>query len=115
MITVNLLPGSAKKSTSRDFNISGMVSGAASSISDKYLLACVATVSATVLAVGFLLMGQSSRDRTLVEREQRAMQDSSRFKVVLEAKAKAEATRDSLYQQGAMIKAIGEKRSLWTD
>ena len=54
MITVNLLPGSAKKSTSRDFNISGMVSGAASSISDKYLIACVGTVSATVLAVGFL-------------------------------------------------------------
>jgi len=47
-------------------------------------------------------MGQSSRERTLVEREQRAMQDSSRFKVVLEAKAKAEATRDSLYQQVAI-------------
>ncbi len=113
MITVNLLPGSAKKSTSRDFNISGMVSGAASSISDKYLLACVGTVSATVLAVGFLFMGQSSRERTLVEREQRAMQDSSRFKVVLEAKAKAEATRDSLYQQVAIIKSIDDSRYLW--
>ena len=89
MIQVNLLPGSAKKSTSRDLNISGMISGAASSISDKYLLACVGTVSATVLAVGFLFMGQGSRERTLVEREQRAIQDSSRYKVVLEAKAKA--------------------------
>lgn len=113
MITVNLLPGSAKKSSSRDFNISGMVSGAASSISDKYFVACVGTVSATVFAVGFLFMGQSARERTLVEHEQRAMQDSSRYKVVLEAKAKAEATRDSLYQQVAIIKSIDDSRYLW--
>src|SRR6185503_18736220 len=106
MITVNLLPGSAKKSTSRDFNISGLVSGAASSISDKYFVASVGTVSATVFAVGFLFMGQSSRERTLVERERNAMQDSARYKVVLEAKAKAESTRDSLYQQVAIIKSI---------
>ncbi|HZI99424.1 MAG TPA: PilN domain-containing protein [Gemmatimonadaceae bacterium] len=113
MITVNLLPGSAKKSTSRDFNISGMISGAASSISDKYLIACVGTVSATVLAVGFLFMGQGSRERTLVEREQRAIQDSARYKVVLEAKAKAEATRDSLYRQVAIIKSIDDSRYMW--
>ena len=89
MIQVNLLPGSAKKSQRSDFNVSGMLSGAVSSISDKYLIACVGTVSATVLAVGFLFIGQSSRERTLIEREQRAMQDSARYKVVLQAKAKA--------------------------
>jgi type IV pilus assembly protein PilN len=113
MIQVNLLPGSAKKSASRDFNISGLFSGAASSISDKYFVASVGTVSATVLAVGFLFMGQSSRERTLVEREKRAMQDSARYKVVLEAKAKAESTRDSLYQQVAIIKSIDDSRYLW--
>jgi Tfp pilus assembly protein PilN len=113
MIQVNLLPGSAKKSQRRDFNVSGMLSGAVSSISDKYLIACVGTVSATVLAVGFLFIGQSSRERTLIEREQRAMQDSARYKVVLQAKAKAEATRDSLYQQVAIIKSIDDSRYLW--
>lgn len=113
MIQVNLLPGSAAKSQRRDFNISGMVSGAASSISDKYFVACVGTVSATVLAVGFLFMGQSSRERALVQREQRAVQDSARYKVVLLAKAKAEATRDSLYQQVAIIKSIDDSRYLW--
>ena len=73
MIQVNLLPGAASKSQKRDFNISGIVSGAASSISDKYLVASVGTVSAVVLTVGFLFMGQSSRERTLVEHEQRAI------------------------------------------
>ena len=113
MITVNLLPGAASKSQRRDFNLSGIVSGAASSISDKYLVAAVGTVSAVVLTVGFLFMGQSSRERTLIEREQRAVQDSTRYRVVLEAKAKAEATRDSLYQQVAIIKSIDDSRYLW--
>jgi Tfp pilus assembly protein PilN len=58
-------------------------------------------------------MGQSSRERTLMEREQRGVQDSARYRVVLEAKAKAEATRDSLYQQVAIIKSIDDSRYLW--
>ena len=113
MIQVNLLPGSATKSRDRNFNLSGIFSGAASSISDKFLVAAVGTVAAVVLVVGFLFMGQSSRERTLVEREQRAVQDSARYKVVLLAKAKAEATRDSLYQQVAIIKSIDDSRYLW--
>jgi Tfp pilus assembly protein PilN len=113
MIQVNLLPGSAKKSRDRDFNLSGLVSGAASSISDKFLVAAVGTVAITVLVVGFLFLGQSSRERTLVAHEQKAAQDSARYKVVLLAKAKAEATRDSLYQQVAIIKSIDDSRYLW--
>jgi Tfp pilus assembly protein PilN len=89
------------------------MSGAVSSISDKYLVSAVGTISATVLAVGFLFMGQSSRERGLIEREQRAVQDSARYRVVLQAKAKAEATRDSLYQQVAIIKSIDDSRYLW--
>lgn len=113
MIQVNLLPGSASKSRERSFNLSGIVSGAASSVSDKYFVAAVGTVAAVVLVVGFLFMGQSSRERALVQREQRAVQDSARYKVVLLAKAKAEATRDSLYQQVAIIKSIDDSRYLW--
>jgi hypothetical protein len=48
-----------------------------------------------------------------VERERRAVEDSTRFKVVLAAKTKAEATRDSLYQQVAIIKSIDASRYLW--
>ena len=113
MIEVNLLPGSASKSQRRDFNLAGIASSAASSISDKYLVACVGTVAAITLAVGFLFMGQTSRERTLVEHEQRAVQDSARYKVVLQAKANAETARDSLYQQVAIIKSIDDSRFLW--
>lgn len=113
MIQVNLLPGSAKKSRERSFNLTGMLSGAMSSVSDKYFVGAAGTVAAAVLVVGFLFMGQSSRERALVEHEKRAVQDSARYRVVLQAKAKAEATRDSLYQQVAIIKSIDDSRYLW--
>jgi Tfp pilus assembly protein PilN len=113
MIQVNLLPGNPSKSRGSEFNLSGMVSGAVSSVHDKFLIAAVGTVASAVLIVGFLFMGQQSRERTLTEREQKAVQDSARYKVVLMAKAKAEATRDSLYQQVAIIKSIDDSRYLW--
>ncbi len=113
MIQVNLLPGTASKTRDRDFNLSGMVAGAASSIGDKFLIGSVGTVAIVVVTVGFLFMGQRTLERTLVDREQRAVQDSTRYKVVLEAKSKAEATRDSLYQQVAIIKSIDDSRYLW--
>jgi Tfp pilus assembly protein PilN len=114
MIEVNLLPGSSGKSQSRaDFNVSGMLSGAASGVKDKFLLGTIATVAAVVVAVALMFMSQSNRERTLVEHERKAVEDSARYKVVLAAKTKAEATRDSLYQQVAIIKSIDDSRYLW--
>lgn len=113
MIQVNLLPGSASKSRERDFNLLNIVSGATSGIRDKYLLGALGTVSAVVLTGAFMFMEQGSRERTLVARVERAVQDSARYKVVLEAKAKGEAVRDSLYQQVAIIKSIDDSRYLW--
>ena len=50
----------------------------------------------------------------LEARETKAMKDSAQFSAVLNAKAKAEATRDSLYQQIAIIKSIDDSRYLWS-
>ena len=114
MIEVNLLPGSGGRSQGRsDFNVSGMLSGAASGIKDKFLLGAVTTVSAIVVAVALMFMSQSNRERTLTEHERKAVEDSARYSVVLAAKTKAEATRDSLYQQVSIIKSIDDSRYLW--
>ena len=114
MIEVNLLPGSSGKSQSRaDFNVSGMISGAASGIKDKFLLGTVATVAVVVVAVALMFMSQSKREHALVEHERKAVEDSARYKVVLAAKTTAEAKRDSLYQQVAIIKSIDDSRYLW--
>jgi hypothetical protein len=114
MIQVNLLPGTGNKSQSKaDFNLSGVLSGAASSIKDKFLIAAVVIVSSVVLTVGLLYMSQANKERSLTSREQQAVQDSARYKVVLAAKTQAEASRDSLYQQVAIIKSIDDSRYLW--
>ena len=113
MIQVNLLPGTAAKSRDRSFNLGGMIAGATAGVRDKFMLAAVASVGTVVLAVGLLFMSQSNLESNLTEREQKALQDSARYKVVLAAKEKAEATRDSLYQQVAIIKSIDDSRFLW--
>ena len=115
MITVNLLPGAGRKSSgsSSGVDFGALVSGATAGIKDKFLIGAIASVSLSVAVVAFLFMSQSAKEKTLVERERRAVEDSTRFKVVLAAKAKAEATRDSLYQQVAIIKSIDASRYLW--
>lgn len=114
MIQVNLLPGSSARSQGvAGFNIGSALSSATAGIKDKFLLSAVGTVTATVLSIGFLYVGQSSLERSLVERETRAVEDSTRYRVVLAAKSNAEATRDSLYQQVAIIRSIDDSRYLW--
>lgn len=113
MIQVNLLPGNASKSRGRNVNLGGMISNATSGIRDKFMMGAVVSVGTAVTAVALLFMSQSNLERTLTEREQKAVQDSARYKVVLAAKDKAEATRDSLYHQVAIIKSIDDSRYLW--
>ncbi|HEY8164858.1 MAG TPA: PilN domain-containing protein [Gemmatimonadaceae bacterium] len=113
MIQVNLLPGAANHSQRGQFDVGALLTSATAGIKDKFLLAAVGTSTTVVLAVAFLHMSQTSRERTLMDREVKAMSDSAQFKLVLEAKAKAEATRDSLYQQVAIIKSIDDSRYLW--
>jgi Tfp pilus assembly protein PilN len=113
MIQVNLLPGAASHSQRGEFDMGALLSSATAGIKDKYLLAAVGTAGTIGLAVGLMFMSQTSRERTLTAREVKAMADSTQFKIVLEAKARAEATRDSLYQQVAIIKSIDDSRYLW--
>jgi len=112
MIEVNLLPGTGSRSR-EGASLSDMISGATAGIRDKYMLAAVGSVGTVVAAVALMFMSQSNLERTLTEREQKAMQDSARYKVVLAAREKAEATRDSLYHQVAIIKSIDDSRYLW--
>lgn len=114
MIEVNLLPGAGRKSDGGSgFDFGALLSTATASIKDKFMIGAVVTVSVVALSVTLLYMGQAAKERALVERERKAVEDSTRFKVVLAAKAKAEATRDSLYQQVAIIKSIDASRYLW--
>src|SRR3954466_2854165 len=124
MIEINLLPGDAKKrkkggaktsSSARiNFNPRQWLAGVTEKITDKYMLGAVAAVGGSGALIVLLFISQTARAAMLESRETKAVKDSAQYSAVLTAKARAEATRDSLYQQIAVIKSIDDSRYLWS-
>lgn len=113
MIQINLLPGSADRSKGGKFQPAQILASLKERSSDRWLVAAVGSVVLAVATIAFMYSRQSSKMDGLEERELKAVQDSARYTAVLTAKRKAEATRDSLYQQLAVIKSIDDSRFLW--
>src|SRR3954469_9393666 len=124
MIEINLLPGDGKKkrkaksasgsSFRLNFNPSQWFAGITEKITDKYLLGAIGASALSGLLLAFMFIHQTAQASGLEERETKAVKDSAQFTAVLDAKTKAEATRDSLYQQIAIIKSIDDSRYLWS-
>jgi Tfp pilus assembly protein PilN len=123
MIEINLLPGDGKKKRraktggSSKFevpNFSQFFAGITEKITDKYMLGAVAAVGLSGALIVLMFLSQAARATMLEARETKAVKDSSQYSAVLSAKTKAEATRDSLYQQIAIIKSIDDSRFLWS-
>ena len=116
MIQINLLPGSGKKSRSKGSSLpsfGSLMSGFAEKVKDPYLIGAAAAVLVSLTSVGALYGWQTARERTLVDREQRAVQDSTKFAQILRDKAKAESQRDSVLRQLSIIKSIDNNRYVW--
>jgi Tfp pilus assembly protein PilN len=124
MIEINLLPGDGKKkrrakTTSAakfEFNLKPppWLAGLTEKITDKYMLGAVAAAGVSIALIVLMFISQTARASMLEARETQAVKDSAQYGAVLAAKTKAEATRDSLYQQIAIIKSIDDSRYLWS-
>lgn len=115
MIEINLLPGADKKNKGRGsgFSLRAAASQASARVRDPYLLAGVASVLIAAAVIGGMHVTQGAALAELEEREQVAVRDSSRFAVVLAERRKAEAKRDSVVRQLAIIKSIDNDRFVW--
>jgi Tfp pilus assembly protein PilN len=122
MIQINLLPGDGKKKR-RANSTKGLkfeirpqdwFAGLADKITDKYMLGAVASAGVCGALIVFMFIHQAAQASTLGEQETKALKDSTQYSAVLVAKAKAEASRDSLYQQIAIIKSIDDSRYMWS-
>lgn len=115
MIEINLLPGARKKTRSRgpSFNIGDVLKDLQSRVRDPWLISAVAGVVVGLVAIGAMWTLQSRRESSLTEREQKAVQDSTRYASVIAERAKAEAQRDSVQRQIAVISAIDGTRLIW--
>jgi Tfp pilus assembly protein PilN len=124
MIEINLLPGDAKKkkrgkaTTGSGFKMEihpgRWFAGLSDKITDKYMLGAIGAAGAAGALIVLMFISQTARAALLDARENKAVKDSAQYSAVLTAKAKAEATRDSLYQQIAIIKSIDDSRYLWS-
>lgn len=124
MIEINLLPGGGKKkrraksttATKFEFNLKPppWLAGITEKITDKYMLGAIGAAGVSGLLIALMFVSQTARASMLEARETKAVKDSSQFSTILNAKARAEATRDSLYQQIAIIKSIDDSRYLWS-
>jgi len=127
MIEINLLPGDAKKRKKGGKassggggakfqipNIKQWFSGITEKITDKYMLGAVAAAGVSGALIVLLFISQTARATMLDARETKAVKDSAQYSAVLTAKSRAEATRDSLYQQIAIIKSIDDSRYMWS-
>ena len=123
MIEINLLPGDGKKkrratstATKFEFNLKppAWLASLTQGITDKYMLGAIGTAIASGLLIALMFISQTARSAMLEARETQAVKDSAQYGALLNAKAKAEATRDSLYQQIAIIKSIDDSRYLWS-
>jgi len=124
MIEINLLPGDGKKKKRAktaapakfEFNLKppAWLAGLTEKMTDKYMLGAVAAAGASGALIVLMFISQAARGAYLDARETKAEKDSAQYGAILNAKARAEATRDSLYQQIAIIKSIDDSRYLWS-
>ena len=114
MIEINLLPGVKRASRRKiQFSPGDAVAGLGASIKDKFLVFGVVGVLVGLGAIVGMYAYQSRQETAVAARESAAATDSARFAAVLNARAHAELTRDSVYQQLAIIKSIDDTRFTW--
>ena len=116
MIEINLLPGARKKkgaSKGASVDVGALLEQLRGRFTDPWLLVAIGGVLLGGAITGLLWFTQSSKTAALAERERIAVQDSTRYAAVLAQRSAAEAQRDSLLRQIAVISAIDGDRFVW--
>jgi type IV pilus assembly protein PilN len=117
MIEINLLPGSGKKGKAKGGGGSPDIGAAfrafASKVTDPFLLGAVASGVLAAAAIGALYTQQLTRQKSLEDKERRAVKDSIQYSVVVKSIRRAQAQRDSVVRQLNIIKVIDNNRFVW--
>ncbi len=115
MIEINLLPGAGKKSrgAGAGVNVGASFATAANRVKDPFMLLAAASIIAAGAAISMLTLRQQAVSQDLASREQKQVQDSTRYAAVLREKKKAETQRDSVMRQLNIIKTIDNDRFVW--
>lgn len=115
MIEINLLPGARKpkRGGGASVNIGEAFQGAVTQIKDPFLIVAVVGVALGLAATGTQYVMLKGKKTAVAEREAKAVADSTTYASVLAERAIAEAQRDSVLKQFAIIQGIDDQRYVW--
>ena len=117
MIEINLLPGARKKkkgsSSSASLDLGAAFGDLASKLKDPWLVVAIGGICIGVAASAAMYVRQGRETAALAEQQRVAVQDSTRYAAVLAQRSIAEAQRDSILRQIAVISAIDGDRFIW--
>lgn len=115
MIEINLIPGGrkTKRSGGSSVDFRAMWGNLRQRIRDPWLATAVVGSVIGLGATGFMYWSTSRRAATLVEQEQTAVQDSTRYASVLREMNTAQSQRDSVVRQIAVISSLDRSRYVW--
>lgn len=115
MIEINLLPGARKTKRSRTSTIDfgALLGDFGARVRDPWLISAVAGTAIALGSVGFMYLRTGAMETALTTEEQKAVQDSTRYASVIKDRTIAEAQRDSVTRQIAIIRLIDGNRYVW--
>jgi Tfp pilus assembly protein PilN len=117
MIEINLTPGVKKAKRSGgpapSFKVAPMFSGLSPSLKDPFLFIAIAGIAIGLAGTGYLYTTLAARESDLTERETVAVRDSATYAAILAERRTAEAKRDTVQRQLAIIQLIDGERFVW--
>jgi Tfp pilus assembly protein PilN len=115
MIEINLLPGARKpkRGAGASVNFGEAFQGAITQIKDPFLIVAVVGVVLGIAATAAQYVLLNRRTAAVEERYAKAKADSTTYSTVLAERAVAEAQRDSVVKQFAIIEGIDGQRYVW--
>lgn len=116
MIEINLIHGARKSKRIRGSSVDlrATFGDLSSRFRDPWLISAIVGVALGAGSVGYLYWRTSAREAVLTATEQQAVQDSTRYASVIYERMVAEAQRDSVIRQIAIIRSIDGSRFSWT-
>jgi Tfp pilus assembly protein PilN len=94
-------------------NVGALFADLGSRLKDPWLAVAVGGVAIGVAVTALMFVFQGRQEAALEEQQRIAVQDSTRYSAVLAQRTAAEAQRDSILRQIAIISAIDGDRFVW--
>lgn len=115
MIEINLIPGArkAKRSRTVNFDVRALFGDLSTRVRDPWMLTAVFGAVIGLGATAFMYLGTAAKGKSLTAQLQVAVQDSTRYATVISERNNAEAQRDSVVRQIAIIRTIDASRFIW--